>query len=262
MPFLHYKDVQIHYQAETTGSENVLFLHGFLEDLTMWEAFAASFPAKYRKITIDLPGFGQSDCLGYVHSMEEMAEVAKAVLDHLKIKRITLIGHSMGGYVSLAFTELFPDAVKGVVLFYSTPFADSPEKQKDRDRAIQAVKHERTSFIKTAIPNLFAPDNRAKYEHEIQKLVNAASTFSGRGIVAALEGMKNRLDREVLLHFGPCDVQLVVGKQDPVLPIEKLEDLFKAPKVWNACVTPGGHMGHIEDVEMSRNAVLKFLRRG
>jgi pimeloyl-ACP methyl ester carboxylesterase len=261
MPTLKYKDVQLHYEADSNGKENVVFIHGFLEDHTMWRPFCEPFPPKYRKIFIDLPGFGKSDSLAYVHTMEEMAEAVKFVLDHLKIRRVTLVGHSMGGYVSLAFTEKYPDAVRGIVLYYSSPFADSESKQQDRDRAIQAVKQEKLVFIQTAIPNLFAPESKKAYEGAIAALTEQAKNISPRGIVAALEGMKRRLDREVLLHFGPCDVLIVAGAQDPVLPISTIEPLFTAPKVTAHCVTSGGHMGHIEDAQVSRKALLDFLKR-
>lgn len=85
---------------------------------------------KNRIICIDLLGHGHTGCLGYVHSMELMAETVEAVLKHLKITRSTFIGHSMGGYVALAFAEKNPDALRGLCLMNSTASPDTLEKKK------------------------------------------------------------------------------------------------------------------------------------
>src|SRR5690606_4982303 len=122
-----------------TGNPLVL-LHGFLESSKIWEPFIPGLSVKRQVICIDLPGHGRSGLLGEVHSMELMADVVKAVLDHLEINSATLLGHSMGGYVSLAFCEKFPNSAAGVVLMNSTPQEDSAEKKLNRDRSVSVVK--------------------------------------------------------------------------------------------------------------------------
>ncbi|MCH8554324.1 MAG: alpha/beta hydrolase [Schleiferiaceae bacterium] len=260
MPSALYKNTSLYY-SERPGKKTVVFLHGFLEDSTMWETFSESFPKKYRLLAIDLFGHGKSDCLGYVHTMEEMAAALKTVLKTLKIKRCHLVGHSMGGYVALAFTEAFPDMVKSLTLFHSTARADSDSKKIDRDRAIAAVKANPSLFIKTAIPNLFAPHLRNALAADIERLIEKATQLSARGIVAALEGIKTRLDREVLLHFGPCPVLFIAGKQDPVLKFEDLEEQMLGDKVTHTLVTENGHMGFLEDTELCTSAIVDFLNK-
>jgi len=259
MPSVLYKNTSIHY-SERPGKKTVVFLHGFLEDSSMWEIFTENFPKKYRIITVDLLGHGKSECLGYVHTMEEMAAAVKTVLKTLNVKRCSLVGHSMGGYVALAFTEAYPDMVKSLTLFHSTARADSEAKKLDRDRAIATVKANASLFIKTAIPNLFAPDLRLALATEIEKLIEKALLLSPRGIVAALEGMKNRLDREVLLHFGPCPVLFIAGKQDPVLKFDDLEEQMLGEKVTHKLVTESGHMGFLEAPERCFDSLLEFLK--
>lgn len=259
MPYIDFKNTPIYYE-DHPGKEHVVFLHGFLENHKMWLDFAANMPKKYRKIFIDLPGFGASGNIGYVHGMEEMAEAVKAVLDHLKIKRATIIGHSMGGYVALAFAEQYPDLLKGLVLFYSTSLADSPEKVVDRNRAIQIVKTDAPNFIRNAIPNLFYAPTMELHRKKIEWLKLEALQLSVQGIVAALEGMKMRLDREVLLHFGPCAILFIAGENDPVLKFETIAAQLIAPKVTASLVTPHGHMGFIEDPEASLAAIVNFLK--
>ncbi len=136
-----YKNTKITYTDQGKGTAVVL-LHGFYENKEMWNAFVPEFSKKHRIITIDLLGHGQTECLGYVHSMEDQADMVHHVLHELKIRKAVLVGHSMGGYIALAFAELYPDAMKGLVLLNSTSRADSDERKANRDRAIIAVKQE------------------------------------------------------------------------------------------------------------------------
>lgn len=254
MNFFEFKGVR--FAFEDTGKGPALFfLHGFLENSSMWAGIIDGLPQKYRKITLDLPGHGQSGNIGYIHSMEEMAEVVKALFDHLKLKKITLIGHSMGGYVSLAFAELHPDEIRGLVLINSTAAADSEAKKKDRDRAIKLVKQNHKAFVRIAIPNLFRPKNRKSMLEEVRRVKAEALTTTKQGIIAALEGMKIRPDREVLLHFGPYPVLFVAGKHDPVFAFHMLQEQLSAENVV-PCITENGHMAHLED----KDSVLKALK--
>ncbi|CEN49046.1 Beta-ketoadipate enol-lactone hydrolase I (fragment) [Capnocytophaga canimorsus] len=112
----------------------VILLHGFLENHTIWEKFAEELSATHRVITPDLAGHGKTPCFSEIHPMEMMAEGIFEILQAEKIKDCILVGHSMGGYVSLAFAEKYPDQVKGIVLMNSTAAADSIEKQKNREK--------------------------------------------------------------------------------------------------------------------------------
>ena len=110
-----------------------------------------------RAICIDLPGHGQSDCIGYIHTMEEMAEAVFAVVKHLRLRKISIVGHSMGGYVALALAEREPDMLRSLTLYHSTASADSMWKKQDRKRAIELIKKNHKSFIRASIPLLFRP---------------------------------------------------------------------------------------------------------
>src|SRR5690606_18075357 len=170
---LPYKVINIYDTDEDKGNTMVL-LHGFLENSTIWDAIKNIFKSNYRVITIDLLGHGKTGCLGYVHSMEAMAEAVQAVVDHLKVEKFTIIGHSMGGYVSMAFAEKNPGSLEGLVLMNSTAKADTEEKKKNRDRAIEAVKKDHKSFIRHSISNLFRPKNRKIFTEEIKLLKEEA----------------------------------------------------------------------------------------
>lgn len=258
MNYLSYKNTKIGYAESGKGSAIVL-LHGFLENSSMWDYFVEKLSGKYRVITIDLLGHGQTECLGYVHKMEDNADVVAAVLSELKIRRAVIAGHSMGGYVALAFAELYPEKVKAIALINSTSRADNDERKANRDRAIAAVKKDYTSFVRLSIANLFSPDNRERLSAEIENVKSEALKTPLQGIVASLEGMKIRNDREVLLHFAPYPILLVLGKKDPVLNYEDNIDQIENTDV--ALVTfEDGHMSTIENRDELLQALHTFLK--
>ena len=256
---LLYKNIKISYTDAGKGSAVVL-LHGFLENKTMWNAFIPELSKRNRVITIDLLGHGDTECLGYVHSMEDQADMVHAVLRDLKIRKAILIGHSMGGYAALAFAELYAENVKGIVLLNSTARADSTERKTNRDRAIAAVKQNYTAFVRMSIANLFSEKNREILLDEIENVKKEALKTPLQGIVASLEGMKIRKDREVLLHFGTFPMLLVLGKQDPVLNYDENRNQIEKTKL-QLVTFPDGHMSHIENREELMIVLVDFLKR-
>jgi len=255
--FITYKNTRIHF-TDTGEGNAVILLHGFLENLTMWDDLTPLIAKKHRVISIDLLGHGQTDCMGYIHSMEQMAEAVMAVIKHLKLRRMTFVGHSMGGYVSLALAEAYPDYVKGLCLMNSTARADTPQKKINRDRAIAVVKNNHKAFIRMSITNLFRPKNRTLFRDKVNNAKQEALKTSLQGIVAALEGMKIRQDREVLLHFSPYKKMLILGKKDPILDYDTLIEQTQNTEV-QVVELPDGHMSHIEDFELFSYNLLHFI---
>ncbi|MDQ3190338.1 MAG: alpha/beta hydrolase [Bacteroidota bacterium] len=239
----------------------LVFLHGFLESSEIWEEFAEKLSEKYRVICIDLPGHGKTACLGYVHSMDLMAECVQTVLKQLKIKKSILIGHSLGGYVAMAFAELFPDNVKGLCLFHSSAAADNEVKKKDRERIIKLVKQSKKDLVKNLIPGLFTTENKKIYTQEIKDLVKTARKTTKQGIIAALEGMKERTEREIILRFSIFPVLFIAGKKDPVIPYEVIVEQSKLPRNAKAEVLENvAHMGFIEAREETLEIITRFAK--
>ena len=253
-----YKNTTISYSDSGKGTAVVL-LHGFLENKTMWKDLVPISSQKNRVITIDLLGHGATGCLGYVHSMENNAEIIKAVLSHLRIRKVIFVGHSMGGYVALAFAELYPAAVKGLVLLNSTSKEDSAERKHNRDRAIKAVKQNYVNFVRLSIANLFSVNNRERLENEIENVKLEALKTPLQGIVASLEGMKIRKNREFILRESEFPKLLILGEKDGVLIYK--DNLAQIENTDVKLVTfPDGHMSHIENKEELEKTLLGFLR--
>ena len=258
MKTTHFKNTIISYTDQGKGTAVVL-LHGFLENKKMWDAFIPEWSKKFRIITVDLLGHGETGCMGYVHSMENNADVVHEVLAELRLRKAILVGHSMGGYVALAFAELYPDVIKGLVLLNSTSRADSEERKTNRDRAIKALKQSFQNFISLSISNLFSEENRERLSESIENVKKEALKTPLQGIVASLEGMKIRIDREVLLHLTPYPKLLVLGKKDPVLNFEETKEQIEDTQV-QLLSFPDGHMSHIENQKALQKELLQFFK--
>ena len=259
MKTLLFKNNKISF-TDTGKGTAVVLLHGFLENQSMWIPYIPELAKKNRIITIDLLGHGETGNLGYVHSMEDQADMVYIILSHLKIRKAVFIGHSMGGYIALAFAEMYPETIKGMVLLNSTSRADSEERKHNRNRAIKAVKQNYTVFVRFSIANLFSEINQNLLLEEIENTRAEALKTSLQGIVASLEGMKIRKDRESLLQTSVFPIVLILGKQDPVLNYEE-----NATQVENTSVQlvtfPDGHMSHIENREELLVVLLAFLKK-
>ena len=258
MKHLLYKNINLAY-SDTGKGTAIVMLHGFLENSTMWDFFVDQYTKKHRVITIDLLGHGETECLGYVHTMEDMADAVHAVLHELRIRKAIFMGHSMGGYVALAFAELYADMIKGMVLQNSTARADSDDRKANRDRAIKAVKQNYTAFVRMSIANLFSEENRERFATDIEALREQAVKTPLQGIVAALEGMKIRKDREVILHFAPYPILFVLGKHDQSLVYDEHVDQIEGTEV-KLITHPYGHMSHIECREDLLKQTLEFFK--
>jgi len=253
-----YKNTRISFTDFGSGN-TVVLLHGFLENKKMWDHFVPHWSINHRVIALDLLGHGETECMGYVHTMENNAEVVHAVLTELRLQKVILVGHSMGGYVALAFAELYPEMVKGLVLVNSTSRADSEERKTNRDRAIKAVKYSFGNFISLSISNLFSEENRERLTKIIDDVKNEALTTPLQGVVAALEGMKIRKDRQFLLKNVAYPKLLVLGKKDPVLNYVETKTQVDDTTV-ELVSFADGHMSHIENKEALQTELVQFFK--
>ncbi len=253
MASLPFKNGQIHFEYlhnDEAEAPVLVLLHGFMEDSRMWSELIPTWRKFGEVLCIDLPGHGQSDSIDAVHSMELMAEAVWSICANLNLQDIALLGHSMGGYVALAFVEKYPEMVGKLGLFFSTPLADAPERKVMRDKAAELVQQNKNSFVRASIPQLFDPEMRANFQTEIHRQIDQSLEMPVEGIVAAIHGMKNRPDRSHVLrnppaHLSPKDITVIAGKADTVIPFESVEQWWSSPAIGLRYASPSGHMGHI-----------------
>lgn len=251
----------IHCITEGKG-RCVVLLHGFLGSVEIWKYIIPVLSKSYKVIAIDLPGHGKSDCLGYAHNMELMADAVHAVLKHFKIKKCVLAGHSMGGYVALAFAKKYPPKISGLCLFHSTAYSDSEEKKADRNRAIKIIEKDPALFIRPTIKNLFAKNNLKYLKDELKFAIQLAQQTSAQGIIAALIGMRDRPSYIQVLKDANYPIMMIIGKKDNILPYEKL--LEQCDLIANKdclLLEYDGHFGMLENAKYTRIAIRKFVRK-
>lgn len=213
----HFNQIPIHYSIRGKGPCIVL-LHGFLLSSSIWDELAPKLSKKNKVIIIDLPGHGKSGCMAEIHSMELMAEVINFILEKNNIGQASFIGHSMGGYISLAFTEKYESKVNALILLNSTTEKDSSEKKINRDRFIKIIKYNQEVFVKMSILALFPADKKKEFQHYIDKFTEEAKYLKFDGIIAAIKGIKNRKDRTSVLKSFKGNKFMISGIKDPIIP--------------------------------------------
>jgi len=239
----------VNYSVTGTGKPVVL-LHGFLENIHVWDDFINYLQPDFKVLAIDLPGFGKTAVFSENHTMPFMADAVKTVLDAENIMQATLVGHSMGGYVSLAFAKKFPGLLNGLVLFHSQAAADNAEGKQNRSRTIEVVKNDHKDFITKFIPLLFAKENVPLFAKEIDRLRQMSLKTPAQGVTAALAGMRDREDSLGLLKQVAFPVFFVIGKQDSRIPLEKILPMLALPEHAEAILLDNtGHMGFVEAPE-------------
>jgi len=253
-----FKNAKISFSDVGKGTVVVL-IHGFLENSSMWNDLVPELSKRNRLITVDLLGHGKSDCLGYVHSMELFATTIEAVLKHLKIRTYILVGHSLGGYISLALAKMNPSKIKGLCLLNSTSFEDDNERKKLRLRANKLIQTNFTNMVRMSFTNLFGEKSRTRFKKEMEAALEQALQTPIQGYIAAQEGMRIRSNTNCALEENNFKKLIIIGKKDPVL---KFELSIEEAKQTNSefVIFSEGHMPHIENKVELILALKKFIK--
>ena len=266
--FIQYKNKSIHYRMIGKGRPVVL-IHGFAEDGNIWKGLIKYLQNNFLLIVPDLPGSGKSEMLdGENVSIEDYAEVIKTILDK-ELPKVSptggdlegaiLIGHSMGGYITLAFAEKYPDLLNGFGLFHSSAFADDEEKKQTRQKAIDFIIAKGShSFLRTSIPNLFAGKEHLK---EMEDLIEEGKNFKPEALIQYYHAMINRPDRTDVLKTFNKPVLFIIGEKDNAVPMQASLLQCHLPAIAHVHLLDTGHMGMIERSDRSSVIVESFLQK-
>ncbi len=251
----------LHIADSGVGEKCVVLLHGYLESMYVWDDFAPLLTPSVRAITVDIPGHGISEVKGEVHTMEMVADVLHQMLKSLEIERVTMVGHSMGGYVALAFCARYPEQLDGLVLLSSTPNPDTEAKRENRRREIALVRAGKKDALARVAPEAgFAEQNRRRLRSYIDDLTECVHITEDDGIVALLGGMMERADQNEMLRKSAVPQLFILGKKDGYIPVEVAEEIVaNHPQAQVAWLEESGHMGFIEEPEACAEALLKFV---
>lgn len=267
---ISYHDTHISYSVHGSGTAVVL-LHGFGEDSRIWDRQVTFLQNHCQLIVPDIPGSGNSALLqlaklavpgqrDYV-SIDDYADVVHAILQAEKIDHCLLLGHSMGGYITLAFAEKYPERLTGYGLVHSTAFADSEEKKQMRAKAIETIgRHGAQPFLKNTIPNLFGRAFKEKHPERINQLIDAAAGFTAEALQQYYQAMIHRPDRCEVLKSNRLPVLFVMGTEDMAAPMDDVLKQVSQPGISYIHVLPGcGHMGMWEAPDTLNQLLLAFI---
>jgi pimeloyl-ACP methyl ester carboxylesterase len=253
---LDFRGERIAYQVRGKGRAMVL-IHGFLASSELWEKVVPRLAKKFKVITIDLPGHGDSSAMGYVHNMELLAEAVKSILDELNLRKVVMVGHSLGGYVAMAFAEAFPDKLLGLVMINSTAKGDSDQRKASRNQLIDLLKNNKDKALRMLVPTFFSVKSRTTHWHE-KKYLQWARSCSLQGVIATIEGMKRRKEREIILKFAPFPYVYLIGEKDEILMKDELsQEAQLGEEGAFIMLNKSGHMAVMEEPER----VFKYLRQ-
>jgi len=253
MPSLAYTD--------TGKGQTILFIHGFCENKSIWAGIVKELSSHFRCVCIDLPGFGASQANKNQFSIADIASQVYDFIQFHALKDVVVIGHSLGGYVSLELAHQHPDALKGFGLFHSTSFADSDEKKSNRNKTIAFVeKHGVPPIVDGFVDSLFYQKNRERLESEVETVKAMASETKKEVHIAYSAAMRDRPDLSHLLSEFGKPVLLIAGEQDAAVPFESSVAQSKMAQLLDFVALENvGHMGMIEAPDKCTEAIRRFV---
>ncbi|MDZ4844137.1 MAG: alpha/beta hydrolase [Chitinophagales bacterium] len=257
---ISFLDITSAYSDEGEG-QAIALIHGFCEDSSVWDDFKKDLSKNFRVIIPDLPGYGNSALPKQPLTIEWMADFIYAILQNENISNPIIIGHSMGGYITLALVEKHPDFPQKIGLFHSHAFADDEEKKKFRQKGIEFVqKNGARDFVNELVPNLFAEKFRAEHKATVELQKMNALAYPAETITSGLKAMILRSDKTHVLKAYRKPVLFILGKEDKAIPYGKSLEQCQYPAISSVHFLENvGHMGMLEEPEKTLGIVQEFI---
>ena len=261
-----YKQSRIFYRTMGSG-KTVMFIHGFAEDGEIWSNQAEFLKDNFRLIIPDIPGSGRSELVEDA-GIETYAEIIKLILDQevengsTAREKVTIIGHSMGGYITLAFAERWGQSLNAFGLFHSSAFADDEEKKQVRSKAIEFINNNGAAeFLQTTIPGLFTKDFVEKNADQVKQLVTKGEQFSQAALVQYYRAMIARPDRTEVLRSFPKPILYIIGEHDNAIPLQSsLKQCYIPARSHVHILGQSAHMGMWEEKDKANQILKDFLQ--
>jgi pimeloyl-ACP methyl ester carboxylesterase len=257
---IRYQDLPLVYEARGSGLP-VLLVHGFTEDRSIWNPLISGMEGKYRWLIPDLPGSGDSPFNKNLHTLADLAEALQAILQEEGIRQAVLIGHSMGGYISLAFAEKYPGLLKGLGLFHSTAYADREEKKEARKKSMAFIRnHGSALYVEQSLPGLFSERFKKQHPEKIREQIERHANFDPASLVQYLEMMMNRKDNTRILKDMEIPALFIMGEEDPAAPLKDVLEQCHLPRIsYIHILAETAHMGMLENTNLCNSFVDRYL---
>ena len=265
MPYVDFHSKKIFYHTEGKG-KGVVLLHGFGEDHRIWKYQFEKLKENFFVIAPDLPGSGKSEMIERSITIGDYAEVVKAIVTaennkNNQLSLFTFIGHSMGGYIAIAFAEKYPELLNAFGFFHSSAYADDEQKKETRRKGIDFIRNNgAAAFLKITIPNLFWDKTKKENAGIVEDLINLSKDFSAESLIQYYQAMIQRPDRTSTLQFFSKPVLFLIGKNDTAVPLPVSLTQCYLPSVSHIHILQSsGHMGMWEEKEKTNEILHGFL---
>jgi pimeloyl-ACP methyl ester carboxylesterase len=263
--FVTYHHREVGYRVSGTGHP-VMLLHGFGEGGNIWDDQFHTLSNDFRVYVPDLPGTGISAMALDAEkewTMEKFASVIHEIASGEHLNTFTLLGHSMGGYITLAFAEAYPDLLQGFGLIHSSAFADNEEKVTARKKGIEFItSHGAEKFLEQMIPNLYGELFKSLHPHEIIQHIASVKDFSAASLVSYYKAMMIRPDRRQVLINAQKPVLFIMGAEDKTVNLSDSMAQCHLPQESHVfLLETSAHMGMREETHKTTSAMSEFLRR-
>lgn len=253
------RSIEITYKDAGEGIP-VILLHGFCGSSSYWEAVIPLLQSQCRLIVPDLPGHGKSGVPQSPYPIEAFADDMADLLRQLNIEKAVWLGHSLGGYVTLAAVERHADRVGAFGLIHSTAYPDDEKGKEGRLNAIQTVLDSGiVPFVDGLIPKLFAPEHAESMSGKVEAVKKVGYATSPEGAVVTLEAMRGRPDRNDVLRRAKCPVILVAGENDQIIKPDKTFSV-QSGLIQHVLLSKVGHMSMVEHPDQLADKLSAFLR--
>ncbi|KAA6436569.1 alpha/beta hydrolase [Dyadobacter flavalbus] len=235
--------------------KTLVLLHGHGIDDSIWDKLDAEVNDTYTVIRPNISLF--TSC----QSVEEYADELYRFLTNANIQKCCLIGHSMGGYIALAFAEKYPEMLIGLGLFHSTAYADDEAKKHQRNQTIELLKNHGTeAFVKNSAPNMFGERYKEQYPERVKSHIEYFKKLPAEALIAGLVAMRKRPDRTAVLASVPFPVLFIIGVQDKLIPFESALNLSEYPKKsYPFILGEAAHMGMVESPDATARIVNWYM---
>jgi pimeloyl-ACP methyl ester carboxylesterase len=235
--------------------KTLVLLHGHGADDTIWDYLDAAINEYFTIVRPNISLFT------FCQSVEDYADELYRFLTNANIQKCTLIGHSMGGYIALAFAEKFPEMLEGFGLFHSTAYADDDAKKEQRGKMIELLKEEGTeAFIEKTAPNMFGDRYKELFPERVEAHIEYYKKLPAPALIAGLTAIRDRPDRTSVLASLPFPVLFIIGMQDKIIQFENVITLSEYPKQsYPFILAEAGHMGMVERPDATARMISWYM---
>lgn len=268
---VHVNGIDIVYEECGSGNEQtIILLHGFCGSSSYWHNLCPLLSEKNRIIIPQLRGHGESSAPGGSYTMETMADDILGLINKLELDKVVMFGHSLGGYVTLAFAEKYSDRLSGFGLIHSTALPDTEEVKQKRLQDIDAIRENGIiAYVNQLIPKLFVKTKLDEMKEEVERIIGVGMQMTSEGAIHTLEGMLKRSDRSFVLSEATFPILLVAGAEDKVIipdvtfsitGLGTLESTYEYPHISENTFEGVAHMSLVEAPDQLSRVMANYLK--